>query len=107
VAEAYSRLLQARDLVEVGEAAVKQVQQQVEIVEVREKAGTAVKSDVPTVEVRLAEVQEAWIAARNRVEPARAVLENATGPAFVSRPVATSRSISSLPFWRPAAAEVS
>jgi outer membrane protein len=87
VAEAYYRLLQARDLVAVREAAVKQVQQHLEIVKVREKAGTAVKSDVLTVEVRLAEVQEALITARNQVELAWAVLENVTGTAIARRPL--------------------
>lgn len=87
VAEAYYRLLQARDLVEVREAAVKQVQQHLEIVKVREKAGTAVKSDVLTVEVRLADVEEALITARNQVELAWAVLENVTGTAITRRPL--------------------
>jgi outer membrane protein len=87
VAEAYYRLLQARDLVEVREAAVKQVQQHLEIVKVREKAGTAVKSDVLTVEVRLAEAQEALITARNQVELAWAVLENVTGTTVARRPL--------------------
>jgi TolC family type I secretion outer membrane protein len=79
VAEAYYRLLQARDLVEVRREAVRQVQQQLELVESRFRAETAVKSDVLSVQVRLAEVREALITAGNQLQLSWAVLEAVTG----------------------------
>ncbi|MCA9199720.1 MAG: TolC family protein, partial [Planctomycetales bacterium] len=79
VAEAYYRLLQARDLAKVRQQAVQQVQQHLDIVTTRFENDTAVKSDVLTVEVRLAEEQESLISARNQLELAWAVLENVVG----------------------------
>lgn len=87
VAEAYYRLLQARDLVEVRQKAVKQVQRHLEIVRVREKAGTAVKSDVLSVEVRLAEAEEALVTAQHQFELAWAILENVVGSPLPRRPL--------------------
>jgi outer membrane protein len=89
LAEAYYRLLQARDLVAVREAAVQQVQNHLQIVQVRFKAGTAVKSDVLSVEVRLAETQEALITARHQLQLAWALLENVTGAPLSDRPLPT------------------
>ncbi len=85
VAEAYYRLLQARDLVEVRGEAVTQVEQHLKIVESRFRNDTAVKSDVLTVEVRLAEVREASISARNQLQLAWAVLENVSGTRLETR----------------------
>lgn len=79
VAEAYYRLLQARELVEVRQDTVKQVKSHLQIVKVRLRAGGAVKSDVLSVEVRLAEVQGELITARNQLELTWAVLENVIG----------------------------
>jgi outer membrane protein len=79
VAEAYYRLLQAQELVEVRREAVDQVRGHLQIVQSRFRANTAVKSDVLSVQVRLAEVQEGLITARNQLELAWAVLENVTG----------------------------
>lgn len=79
VAEAYYRLLQARNLVSVRGEAVTQVQQHLEIVKTRYRNETAVKSDVLTVEVRLAEEQESFISAQNQLKLAWAVLENVIG----------------------------
>ncbi len=87
VAEAYYRLLQARDLVDVREEAVSQVEQHLEIVQSRFRNGTAVKSDVLTVQVRLAEVREAMITARNQQQLAWAVLANVTGCPLETRPL--------------------
>jgi outer membrane protein TolC len=79
VAEAYYRLLQARELVSVRSEAVQQVEQHLEAVQTRYRAETAVKSDVLTVEVRLAEVREALISGKNQVELGWAVLESVIG----------------------------
>jgi outer membrane protein TolC len=79
VAEAYYRLLQARELVKVRGEAVEQVQRELEIVRARVRAGTAVRSDELAVEVRRAEVEEIAITARNQLELAWAVLENVLG----------------------------
>jgi outer membrane protein len=79
VAEAYYRLLQARELVEVRQEAVEQVRRHLQSVQTRFRAGTAVKSDVLSVEVRLAEVQGELITARNQLELTWAVLENVIG----------------------------
>jgi outer membrane protein len=79
VAEAYYRLLQAQELVEVRQEAVEQVRRHLHSVQVRFRANTAVKSDVLSVEVRLAEVQEELITARNQLELTWAVLENVIG----------------------------
>jgi outer membrane protein TolC len=79
VAEAYYRLFQARQLVDVRRETVDQVQRELAIVRARVKAGAAGKLDELTVKVRLAEVQEALIAATNQQELAWAVLENVIG----------------------------
>jgi len=85
VAEAYYRLLQTRDMVQVRREAVTQVQQHLKIVQTRFRNETAVKSDVLTVEVRLAEVREAFISAQNQWQLAWAVLENVCGVTFATR----------------------
>jgi outer membrane protein TolC len=79
VAEAYYRTFQARELREVRRQAVEQVRRELGVVRARLQAGTAVKLDELTVQVRLAEVEEALIAANNQQELAWAVLENVTG----------------------------
>ncbi|HZU39066.1 MAG TPA: TolC family protein [Gemmataceae bacterium] len=79
VTQAYYRLLQARDLVEVRSQAVDQVTQHLRMVEARFRSKTALRSDVLAVQVRLAEVQEALISARHGLELAWAVLENVLG----------------------------
>ncbi len=79
VAEAFYRLLQARDLVASRSAAVHQVERHLDLVRSRYENGTAVRSDVLTVEVRQAEVREGLITASNQLELAWAVLENVTG----------------------------
>jgi len=79
VAEAYYRLLQARQLVDVRRETVHQVQRELVVVRARIKAGAAGKLDELTVKVRLAEVEEALIAATNQLELAWAVLENVIG----------------------------
>ena len=85
VAEAYYRLLQARDLVELRRESVRQVQRHLEMVQARWQAEMAVKSDVLTVELRLAEVREGLIRAENQFELAWTVLENTTGHRFEQR----------------------
>lgn len=85
VAEAYYRLLQAREFVEVRQEAVEQVNRQLEVVGAKVKSGTAMKSDVLTVEVRLAEVEEALINARNQLELSWALLERVMGSHVESR----------------------
>jgi outer membrane protein TolC len=89
VAEAYYRLLQARDLVNVRQQAVSQVEEHLKIVESRFRNETAVKSDVLTVEVRLAEVREALIFAQNQFALAWAVLENVSGRTLDTRGLPT------------------
>lgn len=79
VTEGYYRLLQAHELLQIRREAIEQVEHHLAIVQTRLRAGTAVKSDVLSVEVRLAEVQEALIAARNRFELAWMVLDNVVG----------------------------
>ncbi len=79
VAEAYYRLIQARNLVQVQQESLRQVEEHLRIVEARFRAGTAVESDVLTVRVRLAETREALIAAQHRYELAWDVLENVVG----------------------------
>lgn len=79
VAEAYYRLLQTHELLDVRREAVEQVEQHLEIVQSRFRNETAVKSDVLTVEVRLSEVNEALITAQNQHKLAWAVLQNVTG----------------------------
>ncbi|MFV2068229.1 MAG: TolC family protein [Pirellulales bacterium] len=87
VAEAYYRLLQARELVGVRTEAVEQVRRHLHIVRTRYKAQTAVKSDVLSVEVRLAEVREALISSRNQVELAWAVLASVIGTPVDRQPL--------------------
>lgn len=79
VAEAYYRLIQARNLSQVRRTNVEQVQQQLEVAQTSLKAGTAVRSDVLSLEVRMAEAREASITADNQLELAWAVLENVIG----------------------------
>ena len=85
VAEAYYRLLQARNLVSVRREAVTQVEQHLDIVQTRFRNETAVKSDVLTVKVRLAEERESLISAQNQFELAWAVLENVIGASIQIR----------------------
>jgi outer membrane protein len=87
VAEAYFRLLQARELVGVRGDTVDQVQSHLEIVQSRFRAETAVESDVLTVDVRLAEAREALISSRHQVELAWAVLDNVAGCHVPRRPL--------------------
>jgi outer membrane protein TolC len=89
VAEAYYRVLQAQQLVEVRREAVEQVSRHREIVESRFRNGTAVKSDVLTVDVRLSEVREALISAENQSELAWAVLKNVVGTHVEPGPLPT------------------
>lgn len=78
-AEAYFRLLQARELVESRAAAVGQIERHVALVRSRFENGTAVRSDVLSVEVKLAEARERLITATNQMELTWAILENVTG----------------------------
>lgn len=79
VAEAYYRLIQARNLAQVRRATVEQVQRQLQIARTRLQAGTAVRSDVLSLEVRLAEARETLITAENQLQLSWAVLENVIG----------------------------
>ncbi len=79
VAEAYYRLIQARNLAQVRRATVELVQRQLQVVQTRFKAGTAVRSDVLSLEVRMAEAREALITATNQLELSWAILENVMG----------------------------
>jgi outer membrane protein len=79
VAEAYYRLIQARNLAQVRQATVELVGRQLQVAQTRFKAGKAVRSDVLSLEVRLAESREALITATNQLELAWAVLENVMG----------------------------
>jgi len=85
VAEAYYRLFQARELVNVRGAAVTQVESELRAVQARFRAQTAVRSDVLRVQVRLEEVREALITALSEHELAWAVLENVTGVRLAGR----------------------
>jgi len=87
VAEAYYRLLQARELVRVRAEAVDQVQRHLRIVRARFQAQTAVKSDVLSVQVRLAEVREALISSQNHVELGWAVLASVIGRPIDRQPL--------------------
>jgi outer membrane protein TolC len=78
-AEAYYRLLQARNFLEVANEAVAQVEEHLRIVRARFDADTAMQSDVLTVQLRYAEVREARIAAENQLILAWAILRNVTG----------------------------
>lgn len=82
VAEAYYRLLQAREIVKSRAAAVEQVKRHASFVQSRFDNGTAVRSDVLTVDVRLAEAQEGLITATNQMELTWLILENVTGRRF-------------------------
>jgi outer membrane protein TolC len=79
VAEAYFRIIQARELVESRSAAVVQIERHVALVRSRYDNGTAVRSDVLSVEVKLAEAKEGLITATNQLELTWAILENVTG----------------------------
>ncbi len=81
-ARAFYRLLQAERLVEIHREAIERVKQHLETVTLRFEAGTAVKSDVLTIEVRLAEEEEALIAARTQLDIAWDVLENVAAVSF-------------------------
>jgi outer membrane protein len=84
-AEAYYRLIQARDLIRIRELEYEQVGKHLTIAQARYDAGTAVESDVLTVKVRLAEVREALISSRNNLELGWSLLENVTGCRFPRR----------------------
>ena len=79
VAQAFYGLLEAQALLEVQEEAVRQVQAQLEIARKRYEVGTARQLDVLKAEVQLANVQQAQVAAKNRVDLARMSLNLAMG----------------------------
>lgn len=85
VAEAFYRLVQARDQLESRQHAVRQVEHHLELARARFRAGTAVRSDVLSLEVRVAEVKEGEIMAANQVELGWALLENVMGQAAPTR----------------------
>ena len=87
VAEAYYRLLQARNLIGLREESTRRLEQHLKIVRTRFENGTAVRSDVLTIEVRLAEEREALITSRNQLELAWYVLENVIGQPMARRPL--------------------
>ena len=90
VAEAYYRVFQAHELVQLRREAVAQVESHLKVAQSRLLAETAVKSDVLQVEVRLAEVREAALVAVNNRELAWAVLENVTGARLNGRRLPTA-----------------
>jgi outer membrane protein TolC len=79
VAEAYYRVIQARELVEVRRENVAEVESELKVVRSRFAANTVVQSDVLNVEVRLARAREAVSTSISAVELATAILENAMG----------------------------
>ena len=90
VAEAYYRLLQARDLLRVRTQAVRQMESHLENVRTRMRAETAVRSDELAVRVRLAEARDAVVTAENQLELGWAVLENIVGDSVPRRPLPES-----------------
>jgi len=81
VSRAFYRLLEARALLQVQDEAVRQVQAQLEIARKRYEVGTARQLDVLKAEVQLANVQQAQVAAKNRVGLGRMSLNLAMGRA--------------------------
>jgi outer membrane protein TolC len=79
VAQAFYGLLEAEALLQVQDEAVRQVQAQLEIARKRYEVGTARQLDVLKAEVQLADVQQAQVAAANRVDLARMSLNLAMG----------------------------
>jgi outer membrane protein TolC len=79
VAQAFYGLLEAQALLQVQDEAVRQVQAQLEIARKRYEVGTARQLDVLKAEVQLANVQQAQVAAKNRVDLARMSLNLAMG----------------------------
>lgn len=75
-AQAFYQLLQARDVVQIREEALRRVRQHRDTVQTRLEAGTAVKSDVLQLDVRLAEAREALVSARTHLALAWDMLEN-------------------------------
>ena len=90
VAEAYYRLFQAEELVQIRREAVAPVEEELQAVQARLRAQSAVQAEVLQVELRLAEVREALITAVNRRELARAVLENVVGASVAGRDLPAS-----------------
>ena len=79
VAHAFFLLRQAEELLRAQQEAVNQVQAHLEIARKRLAVGTAREVDVLKAEVQLADVQQARIAAENRVAVARMTLNVAMG----------------------------
>jgi outer membrane protein TolC len=79
VAQAFYGLLEAQALLQVQDEAVRQVRAQLEIARKRYEVGTARQLDVLKAEVQLANVQQAQVAAANRVDLARMSLNLAMG----------------------------
>ncbi len=86
-AEAYYRLLQANQLLQVRKETVEQVERHLQFVEARYRAETAVKSDVLSVQVRLAEAREQLVSAQHQLELAWARLENVLGQPVPRKPL--------------------
>jgi outer membrane protein TolC len=69
---AYLDVLEARDYIDITEASVAAVAEQLRIMRVQYEGGGALKSDVLSLEVRLARAEEAVVESRNRLKLAKA-----------------------------------
>lgn len=79
VIAAFYEVLAAREFVDIAEASVATVSEQLSIVRVQYKGGGALKSDVLSLEVRLAQAKEDLVKSRNRFKLAKAALANLMG----------------------------
>ncbi len=79
VISAFYDVLAARDFIDIAEASVTTVSEQLRIIRVQYEGGGALKSDVLSLKVRLAQAKEALVKSRNRYKLAKAALANLMG----------------------------
>ena len=89
VAEAYYRLVQARELVGVRGESVELVRRELANVRAQIASNSAVQADALAVELKLSEVEEGLITAHTAAKLSRAVLENVIGARLQGEPPAT------------------
>jgi len=100
VTEAYYRVLQAQDFVDVQDGSVKSLEKSLRVANQRLKAGAAVKTDVLNLDVKLAQAREDLIRARNGIQLAIAALNTAIGEDLIPAtglPVPERRAVGNKP----------
>ena len=107
VIAAFYDILSARKFVDIAEASVATVSEQLRIIQVQYEGGGALKSDVLTLKVRLAQAEETLVESKKRYKLAKAALAHLMGfdPAEDSKDLALTAQTSDIGIGVPATYE--